>query len=138
MIYKKIFIDSDILLDLLLIRKPFEKFSEILLQEGKVRQLNFCTSTLILANIHYMVAKNFNKVIAKQQLKVLSGLIEVLPFESDNIDMALNRDHTDFEDTIQFFIAKKHNCDLIISRNIKHYKRFDLPVLTAEHFLDIL
>ncbi len=138
MTYKNIFIDSDILLDLLLVRKPFDKFSELLLQLGKNRQLNLFTSTLILANIYYLLAKNLNKNIAKDQLKILSGIIKMLPFEPENIEMALNSEHVDFEDTVQFFIAQKHKCDLIISRNIKHYKKFSLPVLTAEQFLNIL
>ena len=138
MAYKKIFIDSDILLDLLLARKPFERFSEILLQEGKVRSLNLCTSTLILANVYYLVAKDFNKTVARQQLKILSGLLKILPFEPDDINMALNSEHVDFEDAVQFYIANRHGCDLIISRNIKHYKKFELPVLTAEQFLDKL
>ena len=138
MIYKNIFIDSDILLDLFLIRKPFDRFSELLLQQSKNGQFNLYTSTLILANIYYLAAKNFNKQIAKEQLKILTGIIQMLPFEPDDVEMALNSEHVDFEDTIQFFIAKKHSCDLIISRNTKHYKKFSLPVLTAEQFLEIL
>ncbi|MDB4901051.1 MAG: PilT protein [Mucilaginibacter sp.] len=138
MIYKNIFIDSDIFLDLLLTRRPFDRFSELLLQQGKTGQFKLCTSTLILANIYYLIAKNFNKQIAKKELKVLTGIIRMLPFEPDDVEMALNSEHVDFEDTIQFFIANKHSCDLIISRNIKHYKKFSLPVLTAEQFLEIL
>ena len=138
MVYNKIFIDSDILLDFLLERKAFEKFSEILLIEAKVRQINLFTSTLIFANVHYLVAKNFNRIYAKQQLKVLAGRINALPFDGDDLSAALNSEHIDFEDTIQFLIAQKHDCDLIISRNIKHYKKFSLPVLTAEQFLNTL
>lgn len=138
MTYKSIFVDSDILLDLLLKRNPFDKFSELLLQQSRTYQIDLYTSTLIFANIHYLIAKNFNKQIAKEQLKVLSGIIKMLPFDPDDVEMALNSEHIDFEDTIQFFIAKKQGCDLIISRNIKHYKKFTLPVLTAEEFLRTL
>jgi len=138
MTYKNIFVDSDILLDLILKRNPFDKFSQLLLQQGSLLQLNLCTSTLILANIHYIIAKNFGKQIAKEHLKVLSGIIRMLPFEPDEVTNALNSEHIDFEDTVQFFIAQKHKCNLIISRNIKHYKKFSLPVLTAEQFLEIL
>lgn len=138
MTYKRIFIDSDVLLDLLLRRHPYYKFSELLLQESKTDKFEVFTSTLILANIHYLIAKRFNRHIAKEELKLLSGIIKILPFEPDNIEMALNSEHIDFEDTIQFFIADKNKCDLIVSRNIKHYKKFSLPVLTAEQVLEIL
>ncbi len=138
MAYKKLFVDSDILLDILLKRQPFDKFTGLLLEESRTRQLNINTSTLIFANIHYIITKNFNKNIAKEQLKILSGILKILPLEPDDIIKALNSEHSDFEDTVQFFIAQKHECDLIISRNIKHYKKFNIPVLTAADFLNTL
>jgi predicted nucleic acid-binding protein len=140
MTYKNIFIDSDsdILLDLLLIRKPFDKFSELLVQQARNRELNLFTSTLILANIYYLLAKNSNKEIAKGQLKILSSIVQMLPFKPENVRMALDSDHVDFEDTIQFFITQKHKCEIIISRSIRHYKKFSLPVFTPEQFLDLL
>jgi len=138
MTYKKIFVDSDILLDLILQRSPFNAFAKILLNQGQILKLNFCTSTLVLANMHYMIAKNFGKHLAKEHLKNLSNIIHLLPFESNDAIAALDSEHIDFEDTIQFIIAQKHNCDLIISRNLKHYKKFSLPVLTAEQFLETL
>ncbi|TSJ44124.1 PIN domain-containing protein [Mucilaginibacter corticis] len=138
MAYKNIFVDSDVLLDLLLRRQPFEPFSQILLQQGLNGSLSLKTSTLIFANIHYMVAKNLNRQVAKEQLKVLTKIVDPLAFESDDIKKALDNEHADFEDTIQYFIAEKNQCDLIISRNIKHYKKFPIPVLTAEQFLRTL
>lgn len=134
----KIFIDSDILLDLLLTRAPSNKFSELLLQQGKDGKVNLHTSTLIIANIYYLITKSFDKQIAKRQVKILITMMNMLAFEPDDITKALNSEHVDFEDTIQFFIAQKHGCDLIISRNIKHYKKFTIPVLTAEQFLRTL
>ncbi len=138
MIYKKLFIDSDVLLDLLLERKPFDRITQLLLEECRRQQLNIYTSVLIIANIHYVISKRFDKNIAKNQLKLLTRLIKILPLESDEITKALNSEYPDFEDTVQFYIAQKHQCDLIISRNIKHYKKFDVPVLTAADFLNIL
>jgi predicted nucleic acid-binding protein len=138
MAYNKLFIDSDILLDLLLERRPFDKFTELLLEESRKNRLDTYTSALILANIHYIISKRFDKNIAKKQLRLLVGMIKTLPLEPDDIANALNSEHSDFEDTVQFYIAQKNNCDLIISRNIKHYKKFDIPVLTAADFLNTL
>jgi predicted nucleic acid-binding protein len=138
MVYKKIFVDSDILLDLLLKRESFVHHSQRLLKKAQEHTVKLYTSTLILANIHYLLNKNTNKTIAKESIRLLTLIISILPFEADDINSAINSEHTDFEDTIQFYIAQKHKCDLIISRNLKHYKKFDLPVLTAEQFLRTL
>ncbi|RWY55761.1 type II toxin-antitoxin system VapC family toxin [Mucilaginibacter gilvus] len=133
--YKKVFIDSDIFLDVLLTREPFLKSAQVLLGLGSEKPKELCTSSLIMANVHYMVTKTFSKTIAKQQVTVLAQIITVLPFDEQDIVSALKTEHIDFEDTVQYQIAKKTECDLIISRNIKHYKKFDIPVLTAEQFL---
>lgn len=138
MAYRKIFVDSDILLDVLLRREPFNKFGQILLQQALERNIDLYSSTLIFANIHYMLAKNFNKQIAKEQLNVLSRIVKALAFDADSLNKALNSDSIDFEDTVQYFVAKDNQCDLIVSRNLKHYKKFDIPVLTAEQFLQTL
>jgi predicted nucleic acid-binding protein len=135
MAYKKIFVDSDTLLDVLLNREPFLKSAQVLLELGFEKPKELCTSALIIANVHYMVTKAFSKTVAKEQLTILAQILTVLPFDEPDIILALKSEHVDFEDTVQYHIAKKSECDLIISRNTKHYKKFDIPVLTAEQFL---
>jgi predicted nucleic acid-binding protein len=66
------------------------------------------------------------------------NLIDILPFEGDVIKLALVSGFVDLEDSIQYHIAQKYNCDAIITRNIKDYKKSKLPVLTAEQFLRTL
>ena len=73
--------------------------------------------------------------MARQSVKILINLINILPFESDVIKLALDSPFADFEDSIQYNIAGRFNCDAIITRNIKDYKKAKLPVLTAEQFL---
>ena len=52
-----LFVDSDTILDFLLDREPFAEYSEVILNRGKQGTLKTNTSALILANIHYVVAK---------------------------------------------------------------------------------
>jgi len=85
--------------------------------------------------VHYVISKQLNKNGALISIKYLMGLVKVLSFEEAQIKAAINAGHIDFEDSIQYYIARQNNCDLIISRNTKHYKGLDIPVLTAEEFL---
>lgn len=135
MVYKKVFIDSDTILDVLLNREPFLKSAQVLLGLGNETTGKLHTSSLIIANVHYMLAKEFSKAIAKEQLAALVEIISILPFDERDIVLALKSQHVDFEDSLQYFIARKSNCDVIISRNTKNYNKFDIPVLTAEQFL---
>jgi predicted nucleic acid-binding protein len=135
MIYKKAFVDSDILLDLLLSREPFFIYSSTLFSDEIKTIVELNTSTLILANVHYIIAKNINKSAAITSVKYIMDLINVLSFEASHINSAIITGQADFEDAIQYHIAKENKCDLIISRNLKHYKKFDLPVFNAEELL---
>jgi predicted nucleic acid-binding protein len=138
MAYKHLFIDSDVLLDMLLTRDPFYFYTQILLIEGEKKGIEISTSTLIIANINYILSKQIGQAAAKRKISDLVKAIRILPFESDIINKALASNIIDFEDAIQHYIAEKYNCEAIITRNTKDYKQSAIPVLTAEQFLKTL
>lgn len=138
MAFKRLFADSDVLLDLLLNRDPFYLYSEILILECFRNDIALNTSALIIANIHYLLSRQISSKVSRKKIAGLIQAVKVLPLESDIIDLALASDFSDFEDAIQFFIAERYNCDAIITRNIKDYKHSTIPVLTAEQFLRTL
>ncbi|XHR95448.1 type II toxin-antitoxin system VapC family toxin [Mucilaginibacter sp. UC70_90] len=138
MAYKRLFLDSDVLLDMFFKREPFFFHTQILLIECIKRNIKLRTSSLVIANIVYVLRKQVGILKAKENLKNLFNSAKVLPFEFDAIETAILSDITDFEDAIQFHIAQKDNCDAIITRNIKDYKNSTIPVLTAEQFLNTL
>ncbi|ELR70704.1 PIN domain containing protein [Fulvivirga imtechensis AK7] len=52
------------------------------------------------------------------------------------IDLSLDSDFKDFEDSIQYYTAIENNLDLIITRNLKDFKLSKIPVLTAKNYLE--
>jgi predicted nucleic acid-binding protein len=135
MAYKHLFIDSDVILDMLVDRQPFSIYAEMLIVEKQQRGIRLSTSTLVIANVHYILTKLVKKQAAKEGVSQLLKLIDILPFELDAIENAVSGSFSDFEDAIENHIAIKANCDAIITRNIKDYKQATIPVLTAEQFL---
>jgi len=138
MAYKHLFLDSDVLLDWLLNEQPFSLFTEGLLTECRSLNLKVSTSVLIVANINFVLSKKTNSSTAKKGIRTLVNAINILPFESNIINLALDSTFADFEDSIQYFIADRYGCDVIITRNLKDYKKSVIPVLTAEQFLRTL
>ncbi len=138
MAYKHLFIDSDIILDLLFNREPLADYTKILLSECNVREVKLSTSALVIANINYIYSKKTDNLTSREALKHLLILINILPFESDIVNLAVYSSFTDFEDAIQFFIADRYKCEALITRNIKDYKQATIPVLTTEQFLRTL
>ncbi len=135
MAYNKLFVDSDIILDMLLQREPYFYFTSYLLSEANKHNIALTTSTLVMANINYILTRQIGKSQAKKSLTGLFETMDVLPFEADAFKSALNSQFNDVEDGIQHFIALNNNCDAIITRNIKDYKHSAIPVLTAEELL---
>jgi|ERR1700744_3558802 len=137
MVYRHLYIDSDVLLDMLLERQPFFEYSQLLLSQSKLNKIKLSTSALVIANINYIASKKLGNIVAREHIKQLTKLIEILPFEKDVVDKALDSYFVDFEDAIQNFIAEKYACEAIITRNIKDYKQSKLPIYTTEQYLKI-
>jgi len=138
MAYERLFIDSDILLDTLLKREPFHSYAQILLMECEKKNIQLNTSALVIANVHYFLSQSLGSATSKKKIQELIKIIKVLSVESDIIDLALDSGFSDFEDAIQHLIAKRYNCDGIITRNTKDFKNSDIPVFKPEQLLHTL
>ena len=134
----KLFVDSDILLDLFLVRHPFYAYTQKLLKLAEENKIDLFTSSVIVNNLFYFIARDKNKQIAKQSLNILVEICKVLPVDESTVKLALDSNFSDFEDALQYFTAVEFNCEQILTRNLKHYKQSAIPVLTAEQFLRTL
>lgn len=134
---KKIFLDSDVILDVLLKRPEFYiPASNIFIL---INQPNFkiVTSTVAFVNVHYFLNK-FDRVNKFSLLKRLRSAISVLHVTETHIDQALKSGLNDFEDAVQYYASISAGVDVIVTRNIKDYQHSAIPVLTPEQFLKTL
>jgi predicted nucleic acid-binding protein len=131
----KIFIESDIILDLFLSREPFLKHAQELLNLYDEKKFELYTSALIINNVYYFVRKEKNSAVAKRAISILVEMIKILAIGGEAVKFAVNSELKDFEDALQVYTATQNNCNAIITRNIKDYKQATIPVLTAEQFL---
>jgi len=131
---KKLFIDSDILLDLFFDRRPYSQFAQKLFDIDLKSSFTLYTSSLVAANLHYIISKQRGKDYAKDCLSVLLKYITILPLNGDAVLFGLTDVFNDFEDSLQYFTATENKCSVIITRNLKDYKNSTIPVLTAEHY----
>lgn len=116
----KVFLDTNILLDLLLEREGFEDSARILglAESGKI---SLYVSALTMVNVAYVYQKTVGKQAVIPNLKVISSLMKVLPIDDEVIQTAIYLEGKDFEDVLQVICAARANCDVIITRNIKDF-----------------
>lgn len=132
----KLFLDSDIIIDFYAKRAGFAAAKQLL--NAFVEHANDIrgfTTPIVLANVHYILCKYSDKTTAKKQLSNLMWFVSVLSVDKDTFLTALAKDYTDFEDSLQFLTAEKHQLDAIITRNKKDYQHSKLPVYSASEFL---
>ena len=134
---KKIFIDTDIVLDLLAKRKLFYTPAAHLFTLADRGKLDINVSSLTFATLFYLLSKDNGQERAKKILFKLKSLVTVLPVDNKIIELALSSEFKDFEDGIQYFCAIENKCAAILTRNLADYKYADIPVMTAESFLKV-
>jgi len=132
----ELFIDTDVIIDFLIDRKPFSREAAVIFTLIEQKKIKGHVSVLTFSNIYYILRKieSHNKVKAK--LESLSNIVGILNVGERIIKDALANDFPDFEDSIQYFTAiESKKADIIITRNIKDYKKSSIPVMTPADFL---
>jgi predicted nucleic acid-binding protein len=133
---KKLFIDTNIVIDLLARRKPYFEDTAVLFSLADKKQIELTVSSLTIANTAYVLLKQMDSDKAKSILRKLRLIVQILPLDDKIVGLALNDElFSDFEDCLQYYTALENGQDLIITRNLKDFKNSKLPALTAKQFL---
>ncbi len=131
----KLFIDTDIILDLLTAREPFYEHAATLFSLADKGKVLLYVSSLSFSNLNYILSKQFTAAQARKQLLKFKTLVKVLAVDEKITELALASDFIDFEDALQYFTAIANNIKMLVTRNLKGYKHADIPVMTAEQYL---
>ena len=132
---KRLFIDTNIMLDLLGEREPYYEYIAKIATLAEKEVLTMVVSPISFATVNYFISKFESLEIAREKLRKFRILSEVFSLSPQTLDKALNSTIKDFEDALQYFSATESSCDYIITRNGKDFKESQLPVMTAEEFL---
>ncbi|ASS48615.1 MAG: twitching motility protein PilT [Candidatus Fluviicola riflensis] len=132
---ENVFVDTNVIIDLLGKREPFYKDAQDLFTLSDKNEIQLCISSLSFANAYYSIVKHHKEVNAKKYMAKFKVLVTVLPLEDKAIELALASEFEDFEDGLQYFVAMNNEADIIITRNKKDFKSSKIPVLTAGEYL---
>jgi predicted nucleic acid-binding protein len=131
---RKVFVDTDVVLDLLLEREPFFRHSAELFSLAHRRALSVHLSAVTFSTLR----KYKGAAHARAKLAGLRSIVTVLPTDAMVVDQAIASRFIDFEDAIQYFTALGSDMDVLVTRNTADFKQAQLPVKTPEAFLKSL
>ena len=132
---ENIFVDTNIIIDLLAKRDLFYKDAQALFTLSDKKEIQLCISSLSFANAYYSIVKHHKDIDAKKYLAKFKVLVKVLPLEDKAIELALASNFNDFEVGLQYFIAMDNESDIIITRNKKDFKNAKIPIMTAGEYI---
>ena len=132
---KKIFLDSDVLLDLLLDREPFMDDIAEIIEASLSSNVKLCVSPITVTNINYIIGRLENQKTADTQTKKVLKIVNVENVGQSTINKASQSKFKDFEDAVQNYCAEESGHLVIVTRNTKDYKESDLSILTPKEYL---
>ena len=133
---KKIFVDTNILVDLIADRKPFSKFALTIFTKAEEKKIRLFCSSHSIATTHYLLKKYMEEKDLRDVLINLLDFVQVIPVDVDTIKKGLRSKHKDFEDALQIFCASSiDKMDCIVTRNIKDFRDSEIPVFSPDELV---
>lgn len=134
-----LFLDTNILIDVLANRQPFAESAAKLFDLAEKGKVTLLISALSYSNIYYIIKKHCTHKELISLLRDLDSLTETLDVTKEIISKSLSSEFKDFEDSIQYYTALSNKkVSVIVTRNVKDYKGSKLSVLTPDEVLSAI
>ena len=134
---KRIFLDTNVIIDFILEREGAEDAANVL-QLGENGEVELTVSFLTMANTAYIARKRHTQEELYSIMADLSAMLRTLSMDEFQLQQTLLHPATDFEDMLQYQCAIANQCDIILTRNRKHFSFSEIPVLTPAEYLNSL
>lgn len=132
-----VYIDTNILLDIVFERRDCDiavaAFRKIF-QNGE----NACISASAVTDLFYIIRKETHDLQQTYELmENIFKLVTVLSATSSDIDEAFKKRWKDFEDCLQYTIAKNNGIEYILTSNVKDFEEAGIKVMKPKEYLNI-
>ena len=128
----KIFLDTNIFLDLILKRENYQE-SLLILNAVSKGIFDAFILDITLLNIDYIAKKQVKDI--RSFLNELNKNFTVLGADNSIFTMSLELNHTDLEDNAQYISAKESHCELILTNDQKFHSP-DIITFSSQEFVN--
>lgn len=136
----KIFLDTDVILDVLLEREKFKEDARRIFQKIELKEVEGYTSPVILANLYCISSNLKDKKTGISHIRKMHKLLKMTRIDQKIVNDSLERENIkDFEDNLQLYSAIEMRLDFLITRNVKDFPKTDLiKILTPKELIGML
>lgn len=135
---RQVFFDINILLDVLIKREPFYDKAAVLWTMAEKRQIQGFVSAMSLPTSYYLLRQVVTQRKAISGLKAVRSIFEVVQLDGIMIDQAIEQGFIDFEDGVQACAALRASADTIVTRDVRGFRKSQVPAVTPSELLATL
>jgi len=133
-----ILLDTDVLLDVVLDRRPHADASSALLDLLERRPKMAFVAWHTLSNLYHLVRPTAGDQMARSFLSDLTAFVTVASAGTDALRFALALPLSDLEDGMQVAAARECGAQYIATRNVKDFRQSPVPARTPAELLEEL
>ena len=130
-----VFLDTNVVIDLLGNRVLFSHDAEVIATLAEHRKIKLFCSTLTISTVYYVLRREHSETEIRNIIHKFSMLCSFLSLEENQILDSLTSPFSDYEDALQHEIARRNNCDFIVTRNTKDFTKAEVSVLSPSEFI---
>ena len=133
----KVFVDTNILVDLACRRDEFLPDARLLFGAGFEGKIQLVVSALSLVNAVY-ISRTYGFTVreARKILLEIVSFTEVVSLTDEAALWALRCDWSDYEDATQFRTALLAGADCIVTRDKKGFSKASLPIYSVAELME--
>ena len=132
----KLFLDTNIIIDLLADRKPFSNSAYTIFKEAKLNKWKLYTSSNSIITSYYILEAQIKFKEANFAIETVLKRLEIQDLNKNAIYQALKSKTEDLEDACQIECAKKiGGIDYIITRDKKGFKHSSIEVIHPDELI---
>ena len=133
-----LFIDTNIIIDLLADRRPFSNAAYVIFKKAKLDIWQLFTSSSSILTTFYILEKHLNTKDANNAIEMILGRIEIQDLTKKELFRAIKSKTKDLDDASQIECANKvGKIDFIITRDKRGFKESIIEVLHPDELLNI-
>lgn len=130
----RLFLDTNIVVDLLEGREPFCYDAAQLFTMAHDKKVELLVSPMTFSTASFLLRKHGSKGV-RILLSNLRQLVSVTISDERTVDDSIASQFKDFEDAMQYYNALNAKAEIIITRNGKDFTASNLPVMTATEYI---
>lgn len=136
----KLFLDTNVLIDFILERPKFYPPAAMIISyavEGKVK---ICVSSMSIVTANFICVERCNMPLEnfRKKMDFLRDFLEICSVDESDVYQSYDNEWKDFEDGVQYFSAKRHNANYLVTRNTKDFEENDLTVVDLDKTCELL